>query len=283
MSYPSRVLPRTLYITSGYLKVSAKKAVTTDPNLVINSATDLYNFATTRLLSREIGPSYSLHQRRFFLVDKSEVDHGRTTMNYRTIPGTRSLHNVISIGTDGSLLVRQLSCYCASCLQHNYEQCSNKAHVEAPKKVSFGHRSDHVDDLAIDENDQHELDESVLGISHQIHRDSVVVIRPPNDSLSDYLLVHVTSEGVIPLTEDIALECGQPYIPDINIVIGYIYDYQRSNRRGLTYRGNPSKLTFVFQEHLISVLEDSQLQKLRGQNWLLSHVHHEDILHLISM
>ena len=51
---------------------------------------------------------------------------------YATIPGLRNLHSVFSFSAADptKLMVRQLSCYCRSCIDEDWKNCQNTRHVQ---------------------------------------------------------------------------------------------------------------------------------------------------------
>ena len=59
---------------AGFLKTVGKRAVISNTDMAIRDAKELYEFAETYLISREIIPSAQLSQRRLFYVDADNHD-----------------------------------------------------------------------------------------------------------------------------------------------------------------------------------------------------------------
>ena len=67
-------------------------------------------------------------QQRFFLVN--DINHKRTrTDGYKVIPQTRKIHHIKSTGKSNEIEVRNLSCFCRYCMQHQPEDCVNQNYV----------------------------------------------------------------------------------------------------------------------------------------------------------
>ena len=80
---------------AGYLKTSARRAVTTNPDAPILTANDLFKYASDKL-SNTPASDVALHKRHFFFVPKSQCEEvrERNRPTYFTITGTRKIHSV---------------------------------------------------------------------------------------------------------------------------------------------------------------------------------------------
>ena len=100
-------------------------------NYTILSSSSFFQFAFENLSLPPIA-SESPHnhlKRSFFYILKDEVQKLRDS-NFKfqdtTIPGTRNLHSVRYV-QDNILAVRNLSCFCSACIDHEFENCSSKS------------------------------------------------------------------------------------------------------------------------------------------------------------
>ncbi|KAK7460746.1 hypothetical protein BaRGS_00038824 [Batillaria attramentaria] len=75
------------------------------------------------LPSRNESTAACSHTRRsFHLIGWEEVDRSLKSAALATVPGTRQLHSLRSLGS-GTLATRKLSCYCAACIADNEQDC----------------------------------------------------------------------------------------------------------------------------------------------------------------
>jgi hypothetical protein len=203
----------------------------------------LFEFAQASLSDKKIGKNATLHKRRFFYVSKADVNRNTVDNKYRTVPNTRKLHSLSYVGQDGRDKVRELSCYCVPCINQQYESCDNKEYVECFKDVNFLAApvdSDEDTDIEIDIEIDNAVelgseanvreDILVLGISSMICRDSVVAIMPSVQSLDDYYLLNVTSDGVITLEKDTESDYGIKYLKGSEEVQGLFYQFNRATK-----------------------------------------------------
>ena len=151
---------------AGFLKTAAKRAVIANTDMAIRNAKELYEFAETYLASCDIGPSAQLSQRRFFYVDSLDVKGEHD--------GTHGLHSIASTGNDGTINVRELSCYCQECIQENYSQCENKSQVEPFRAISFSSEAGEIESSEIDSSvdDSQVIDTTPLDYTNLIVVDS---------------------------------------------------------------------------------------------------------------
>lgn len=76
--------------------------------------------------------------RTFWHVGEHEINR-ESSMACHTIAGSRSLHSIMGNSTTNKtcLLVRPLSCYCASCIEKDWENCEQQAHVTRWRAVQL--------------------------------------------------------------------------------------------------------------------------------------------------
>lgn len=114
------------------LKSRLRHEQRTNPLRQLQNAAEVVNFLQDSLSVRAPS-SYrkekSEIQRKFWLIQ--EVDRS-TTHACETIPGSRSLHSIFGFSSADptKLMVRELSCFCASCMCEDWENCEAVSHVK---------------------------------------------------------------------------------------------------------------------------------------------------------
>lgn len=101
--------------------------------VIINDANDkvkLCRANLSRQTDEETGDGFT---RRFFLVD--EINHYRQETNVCTVKGVRKLHQVQNTGTNYEIKCRDLSWYCARCI--NCGQCNNNEYISSFRHVKI--------------------------------------------------------------------------------------------------------------------------------------------------
>ena len=93
--------------------------------VIINDAKEYVEWCKANLSHGSSGQR--TFTRRFFLVD--DVNHQRTETNVKTVAGVRKFHQVQNTDTKYKILHRDLSCYCAGCIQDG--QCQNDDYVSS--------------------------------------------------------------------------------------------------------------------------------------------------------
>jgi hypothetical protein len=64
-------------------------------------------------------------------IGKTEVDIVKRVFNYKTIPGSRSIHSLRSVNHSNPKLIecRDYSCFCIFCMFGEGTTCPNRSHV----------------------------------------------------------------------------------------------------------------------------------------------------------
>ena len=129
---------------------------------------------------------------------------------------------------------------------------------------------------AVIHDDEGEAEENVCCTMYSmICKNMIVAVRPNIESLSDYFLFHVESDGVVTLTEE-KTNFGHRYARGTRVLLGYFYDLVSCNKKGSLYRikgGNEDVLLPVESVLYVGV----ELSKV-GKNFSLNVQDHEDIM-----
>ena len=180
---------------------------------------------------------------------------------------------------DHSIIIR----HCIPCIHEDYTKCENKEYVEPFSSVTFGtdtEESDDEDNLSPSEEETYSNNDSLTNL---IWKDSVVALKPSSDSNREYFLFHVTSDGVIELTETVhAPEYGHTHFPGAKVIKGYYYSYTKTTRDGCFYK-KLLKEAIVPKESVLYVGVDLQSQGKSPELYLLKSVDECDIMCAISM
>ena len=96
-------------------------------------------------------------QRTFWHVGEHDINR-ESSMACHTIAGSRSFHSIMgnSATNNTSLLVRELSCYCAPCIERDWENCEQLEHVKRWRAVQLQPKAapEEVDPIDGDPMDQ---------------------------------------------------------------------------------------------------------------------------------
>lgn len=92
----------------------------------ITDAEDMYAWCSKSNLCLDEAGS----KRRFFLVDKRDINRDRGQTNITTLQGCRKLHQIVNIPSSPyELMVKKLSCYCENCRNGKTKDCPNKEYT----------------------------------------------------------------------------------------------------------------------------------------------------------
>ena len=264
---------------AGFLKTEAKRAIISNLELHIANAKDLYQFAQENLAERNI-PTVRLHKRRFFYVGEDEVPRDTSMRSlYKTVSKTRQIHCIRSLGKDGKIANRELSCYCISCINEEFDQCENKDYVMPYEEVSFGNFN--VEEPMDTTEDEEEDPEPVYtDYSGMIAKDSVIAIKPSSDSFLMYFLFYVNSDGVEVLDQDIT-NLGHAYPKGTEVFRGYYYNNTKLSREGLIFKKDITTEVLVPKESVLYVGIELKESRKPGE-FVLSHIDHDDIICYVS-
>ena len=115
----------------GTVKNLCMNLVASDTEVIISNAEDMYNICKEKFSQSVTGACGSIHKRReFFIVRPHEIDRTLSSDSLRTVPGTRSLHQVKAL-YQNSISARKLACFCHFCISQEGTGCDNYAHVDA--------------------------------------------------------------------------------------------------------------------------------------------------------
>ncbi|MEW8341728.1 MAG: hypothetical protein AB2708_17930, partial [Candidatus Thiodiazotropha taylori] len=114
---------------AGVLKSKATRDVKNRVANIYNART-FYDSVKALEKPAESEQGTCIHKRRTVIfVSADEIQHERPERDCKTVPGTRKLHSVL--GVERCVIkTRRLSCFCAACLQSNYDQCLNTHYVD---------------------------------------------------------------------------------------------------------------------------------------------------------
>ena len=270
---------------AGFLKTEARRAVIADVEQVIGNAHDLFQFAKAHLEQKPIGAEAKLHKRRYFFIEKTDIDRNRKIDTYRTIPNTRKLHSVVSCKTDGVVDVRELSCYCDSCRYEEYAQCLNKDYVQPFKRVRFGETainckpsSDTEDEVVANtDTDVAEETEFMFDFSSVVCKGSYIAICS-SDQFNDYYLFEVESDGIVKCNDSMRSDYQHVYSTGEEVVVGKYFDYQTTTREGLLFKRETKKVA-VIPKHCILYVGINLTTSYKKPNlYVLQADDHTDIL-----
>lgn len=185
---------------------------------VIQNAEDLFHFAEENLKKpssdRFQKRNVTLKQRVFFYV--KEHDRNRRYRNFKEVPSIRKLHSVTAGSRNQTLRVRQLSCYCSKCIDQLYQECENKARVDAWEEVEI------IPEVADRRCTRSETNEELVRVVDLISKNSIVAIASA-DQDEEYYLLKVESDGVEVLQRAAKDDWGCRFLSNTSVLRGFFY------------------------------------------------------------
>ena len=163
-------------------------------------------------------------KRYFYEVASTDVVRA-DQFNARTVEGTRSFHQVCSVGLDMiSLQVRTLSCFCSFCQDGGDGPCDNADYVEPYKLIRI--EPCNIDDVRADVEHVDvigEGDREAIAASLEVGDHFAVVADEGNSEDAD-LWILITEQTLQAVEEDSKEDCwGQKVYKGEQIVVGRYY------------------------------------------------------------
>ena len=160
---------------------------------VISDATALFTFCKAHL-EQDIKASgcQEYSKREFVFVHKDQVIRNRPEAEAKTIKGTQKLHAARNSEKPGSILIRNLSCYCKNCIQGNDSICLNKEHVDSwsKKVIKFNKTSQKT---AVQITDDDECQDENTEINEGTPAEESIDFQDPVKG--DFVTVYLESHG----------------------------------------------------------------------------------------
>ena len=105
---------------------------------------------------------------------------------------------------------------------------------------------------------------------------------PSVQSLDDYYLLHVISQGVITLDEDQQSDYGHMFTKGTEVIVGNFYKFQRTTRGNSTFKRD-TKRALVHKDSVLYVGVVLSQDAKKPNMYTLSKTDHEDILCTVSV
>mgnify|MGYP001798294183 CR=1 FL=1 len=173
--------------------------------------------------------SVQLKRRIFFHLPSTgelAVARNRDGGKFCTIKGIRKLHSVRICSEQLKIFTREQSCYCYDCLAESYNTCENKQWVGNSKEVQLSREPSGTTTRGSEEINTHG---GSVQLAEVVSQDSIVAVAAEDDSLYDYYLLKVTSNGVISLTEDLTDAYGSSYSKGQSVLLGVFFFLKREH------------------------------------------------------
>ena len=237
---------------------------------VIQNAHDLYTFAQGNMLTPVSGGSLS--RRVFFYVEAS--DRNRPRRHFKEIKGNRAIHSILARGQGGQLEVRDLSCYCDNCINENYEQCVNTAHVKKWENQVLEVENTNRRATRADVTD---FRESIVDL---VSKNSTVAIAS-GDASDDYYLLKVISEQPEILQNPVKDDWGARYPAGAKVLRGNFYERVNCSSvpQNVLFKLVSGKIAYVYAATVRFICSDLQECFVDGSKlFKLFESEHLDIL-----
>lgn len=191
----------------GVVKQSASMAVVRREE-VIRDVNEFYNFCVKNLdkvgqYATYASTSTKTVKRKFYHVKSEDVNRNQDIADFKTLKGTRSLHEARSVNNSGMISVRKRGCACTFCLTATdleqsvvHDMCINNHFVDELVLASLKTRAAGVAETWIDEppgvDEEPEVFVPVpLDLTGIFELNSIAVIRC-QEELTPYYLIRVT-------------------------------------------------------------------------------------------
>lgn len=239
------------------LKSRLRHEQRTNPTRQLQSASDVVYFLK-ETLSVRVPSSYRKEKceikRQFWLIDS--VDRSNPH-NCDTISGSRQLHSIFAISPADptKLMVRELSCFCASCLVEDWETCESKGHVKSWQLVKLKPANTRQVCEIMDENDNSDDwefggDEGNLGDVLNIGDNFAIPAEPENEEGVDFYLLQCQQPKFIVKAPFECVWGGSFDVGDFVVAGTY---YQRWGRTDKTYVYlSESRVAYVNAESVVA-------------------------------
>lgn len=187
-----------------------------------------------------------LKRRVFFYVPaegEGAVDRNRQGRKFKEARGIRKCHCVKSLPQQEKVLVRYRSCYCDNCIVEDEENCANKAWLDDWKEVSICRDGSVAATRQATETSI--LDHDTAGhIADLAVKGSTVAIAAADDSMYDFFLLKVTSEGVKELDSDYTDDYNFTALKGQQVLKGNFY--LRDNIHDMTFTLDEKRTAVVY-------------------------------------
>ena len=124
------------------------------------------------------------------IIYVERTDQNRPQRHFQEVRGNRALHSIQSTERSLHLKVRELTCYCESCLYEECDACSNKAYVSNWEERELKRQAGHGRQLPI----RAVVNEQRESLKDLACKASTVGIAS-GDAEREYYLLKVTSDG----------------------------------------------------------------------------------------
>ena len=255
-------------------------------------AADLYAFCCERLSHRadttRLTQRSSFNKRFFYLVPEDalhEVEGGLRAVDhtngaaYQSVDGTQRMHSVRAGSVEGSLMVRDRSCYCAHCYDQCVQAvpdsagCLERSHVDAWREVDL-RPATHADAVRI----RSMVENYAAGVSVAVRRGFIMAVKKdPGDRTHAYYLVKALSAVTEVGTRGRRDDYGQIFAPGDPVISGRYFEWSDPVVRD-DYILDTSKKCLIPCEAVLAT--DVRLCK-RGDAYLMPAREHERLLALL--
>lgn len=185
---------------------------------------------------------------------------------------------------NGQLQIRNLSCYCAECMKNNSKDCINLSHVSPFSKVSFSPdapstsssgMSEPLINVPVLENEFSVEGDETVSLASLAVRGSIVAVRPNMESVYDYFLFKVTSDGIMKLTTNTSDGNGLPFTAGSEVLGGFFFEIDKETCKGSFYR-LLKKQSYIHKDTVVSV--GIELDELDSGMWCLKPLGHAEVM-----
>ena len=212
----------------------------------------------------------SLKRRVFFYVKRT--DQNCPQRHFQEVRGNRALHSIQSTEISLHLKVRELTCYCESCLYEEYDACSNKAYVTNWEERELEREAGHGRQMPT----RAVVNEQWESLKDLACKASTVAIAS-GDAQREYYLLKVTSDGTEVLQNVTTDAWENTFPPGAEVVRGSFYLAEDNAQRAYTL--DEEKEAIVYAATIRFICSDFAIKHINGKDCsFVSEEQHLDIL-----
>ncbi len=241
----------------------------------IQSAKDAYDYLQETFTKPTSKGPVKLKRRVFKYVEN--VTGSQRFAKTITTEKVRKIHAIRSCGQNGTLYVRELSCYCVACTEMRYDECLQKQWVPPWRKLVLK-----LADANTTENENDEATETPEGPleMHKVGND-VAVSYGDHITNGEIELFNVTNVTPITLQADSADPWGDPIPMGNSVLEGHNYKLEKTEKRGRVYTLLPAS-AYIRTSSVVCICKTKVSKRKAGDFKFMSQKEYDNVMGLLS-
>ena len=245
----------------------------------IQSARDAYNYLQETFTSPTTSGTKKAPvklKRRIFKYEE-KVNGSQRFAKTITTEKVRKLHAIRSCGESGTLYVRELSCYCTSCMDMKYDECLQKEWVPAWRKLILKPQ-----DSPSQEADDDENTEAPEGPVEMLKGgEDVAVSDGEHITNGEIEMFQVTNPTPVTLRVDSIDPWSDPIPLGNSVLEGQNYKLEKVEKRGRVYTLLPDR-AHIRVSSVLCICQTKVSKRKAGQFKFMSQKEYDNVMGLLQ-